>query len=134
MLQSLASWRRASTALNMVTKPFQLEADASFEDVVLKSELPVLVDFHASWCAPCKLLAPVMDSLADAYDGTLKVVKIDCDTHKDLMNNYKARGLPMMAVFNEGQLLKRKEGLLEFDEVGEMLAKLVPGFKTVPEP
>lgn len=118
----------------MMAKPLQLEADASFDDIVLKSDVPVLVDFHASWCAPCKLLAPVMDQLAEAYDGTLKVVKVDCDTHKDLMNFYRARGLPMMAVFNGGELLKRKEGLLDFDEVGAMLAKLVLDFKTMPEP
>lgn len=77
MLQSLASWRRASTALNMVTKPFQLEADASFEDVVLKSELPVLVDFHARYVKHTVVVKYTAVSLVDGLGSSFLLSPVD---------------------------------------------------------
>ncbi|CAN0070800.1 unnamed protein product [Ascophyllum nodosum] len=114
----------------MMAKPMQLPKGDSmekFKETVLQNKLPVLVDFHAVWCAPCFMLAPVMDKIAQEFEDKLQVVKVDCDVHKDVMNQYRARGLPLMIIFNEGEVIARHEGSLEYDGVVEFLDKKLPG-------
>lgn len=76
--------------------------DATFEAEVLQSDLPVLVDFWAEWCGPCKVIAPLLDQVADEYAGKLKVVKLDVDSSKNTPPKYGIRGIPTLMVFKNG--------------------------------
>ena len=78
--------------------------DANFEEKVLKSELPVLVDFYADWCGPCKMMAPVVEAMAEKYAGRLVVGKINVDDNMDTAQKYRVRSIPYMAVFKGGNV------------------------------
>ena len=84
--------------------------DANFEDEVLKSKLPVLVDFWAEWCGPCKMIAPVLEELAREYTGKLKVVKLDVDGNAETPNRYSIRGIPTLMIFMNGNAEATKVG------------------------
>jgi len=86
--------------------------DASFEDEVVKSSVPVLVDFWAAWCGPCKMIAPVLDEIAEDYDGKLKVCKVDVDANRDVPAKFGIRGIPTLIVFKGGQAAATKVGAL----------------------
>jgi thioredoxin 1 len=77
--------------------------DASFEQDVLKSEIPVLVDFWAPWCGPCRMVAPVVEEIAQQYDGKLKVVKVNTDENPTVASNYGIRSIPTLMIFKAGQ-------------------------------
>jgi thioredoxin 1 len=78
--------------------------DADFESTVLQSEQPVLVDFWAPWCAPCKAIGPLVDNLAESYAGKAKVVKVDVEQYPSLGVKYNVRSIPMLLVFKDGQV------------------------------
>jgi thioredoxin 1 len=80
-------------------------SDSQFEDLVLKSELPVLVDFFAEWCGPCKMAAPVLDKLADKYKGKVKILKLDVDAN-EMASNYGVMSIPTIIVFKGGKVLE----------------------------
>jgi len=86
--------------------------DNDFEAVVLKSSLPVLVDYWADWCAPCRALAPVLDEISAHYDGRLKVAKIDIDKNSKTPADYGIRNIPTLMLFKDGNLVATKVGLL----------------------
>jgi thioredoxin 1 len=86
--------------------------DASFEDDVLKSDLPVLVDFWAAWCGPCKMIAPILDDLAGAYEGKVKVCKVDVDANTDTPAKFGIRGIPTLLIFKGGEKVGEKVGAL----------------------
>lgn len=75
----------------------------TFQTEVLESETPVLVDFWATWCAPCRALAPTIDKLAQQYDGRAKVVKLDVDKAPDIASEYSVRSIPTVIVFHQGK-------------------------------
>jgi thioredoxin 1 len=84
--------------------------EQSFEREVLNTELPVLADFWAAWCEPCRMIAPIVEELARDYEGRLKVAKIDVDQNPDLASRYGIMSIPTLAVFKDGQVVSRIVG------------------------
>ena len=76
--------------------------DDTFDEEVIKSEVPVLVDFWAEWCAPCKIIAPIVEELAGEYDGKIKFAKLDVDTNPKVATTYGIRGIPTLLIFSGG--------------------------------
>ena len=86
--------------------------DASFEDEVLNSDVPVLVDFWAAWCGPCKMIAPILDDVAGEYSGKVKVCKVDVDANGDTPAKFGVRGIPTLILFKNGNAEATKVGAL----------------------
>jgi thioredoxin 1 len=84
--------------------------DASFESDVLKSEVPVLVDFWAEWCGPCRMLSPILDEVSKEYDGKVKIVKLNVDDSGVTSAMYGIRGIPALLLFKDGQVVGTKVG------------------------
>ena len=87
-------------------------SDASFEEDVVNSSQPVLVDFWAEWCGPCKALAPILDEIADEYDGKITIAKVNVDENVQLPPKYSIRGIPTMLLFKDGAVQATKVGSL----------------------
>ena len=85
---------------------------STFEEEILNSEVPVLVDFWASWCAPCRQVAPVMDRIAEEYEGSLKVAKVDVDAESKLAGSFGISSIPTIALFEPGEQPKAVVGAL----------------------
>lgn len=85
--------------------------DASFDEVVLKSDKPVLVDFWATWCGPCRMLGPVIEELATEYEGRVVVGKVDVDNNQEFAAKYGVRNIPTILVFKDGEVVGRQVGV-----------------------
>jgi thioredoxin 1 len=95
-----------------VSDKVQHVTDASFEADVLKSTTPVLVDFWAEWCGPCKMIGPLVDDLANSHDGKIKVVKINIDQNSGTPRAYAVRGIPTLMIFKDGKVQATHVGAL----------------------
>jgi thioredoxin 1 len=97
--------------------------DADFDAVVLGSNEPVLVDFWAEWCGPCKMIAPALDELADAYAGKAKIVKINVDHNRASAMKYHVRSIPMLLLFKGGQIHSQQIGAVGKAQLSQMIDK-----------
>jgi thioredoxin 1 len=97
--------------------------DNTFEQEVLSSEIPVLVDFWAPWCGPCRMVAPVVDELSQDFDGQVKVVKINTDENPTIATQYGIRSIPTLIVFKDGQPVDRVVGALPKSTLANTLEK-----------
>jgi thioredoxin 1 len=105
-----------------MAKPITV-TDDTFEEAVLKSELPTVVDFWAVWCGPCKMIAPALEEIADEYDGQLVVAKLDVDHNGQSAMQYGVMSIPTLIVFKDGQAVERIVG---FMPKAKLLAKITP--------
>ena len=97
--------------------------DASFKSEVTDSAIPVLVDFWAPWCGPCKMIAPVLEEIASEYDGKLKVVKINIDENQTTPSNYGVRSIPTLILFKGGQEVEKIIGAQSKENLKQMVDK-----------
>jgi len=99
--------------------------DSTFESEVLKSDVPVLVDFWAVWCGPCKAIAPAIDEIAREYKGKVKVAKLDIDNHQEVPQKYGIRSIPTLLVFKGGKVVDTLVGAMPKSKLVESLKKHV---------
>ncbi|WP_224365259.1 thioredoxin [Hyalangium versicolor] len=99
--------------------------DAEFQREVLESKEPVLVDFTATWCPPCRVIAPVLDTLASEYKGRMKFTKLNVDNHQRTTEEYGIRAMPTLLVFKEGKVVKQIVGAVPRAKLEEAIRPLV---------
>lgn len=98
-------------------------SDANFDREVLQSETPVLVDFWATWCAPCKAIAPLIDNVADEYSGKIKVGKVNVDENPATPGKYGVRGIPTLILFKGGVVVEQLVGAVPKSQLDALIAK-----------
>ena len=104
-----------------MTNPVTAITDSSFETDVVASSLPVLVDFWAPWCGPCKAIAPILEELAPKYAGKVKFVKLDVDSNPGTPPKFGVRGIPTLILFHQGQVKATQVGLVSKAELSSFL-------------
>lgn len=95
--------------------------DANFDELVAKSEQPVVLDFFASWCGPCKILGPFIDEMAEDYEGRALVAKVDVDANPSLVQHFKIKSMPTILYISQGKVVERFQGLVPKPNLEEIL-------------
>ncbi|XP_022795804.1 thioredoxin, mitochondrial-like [Stylophora pistillata] len=113
------------TTTSYFRAPFDVKDKDDFQKKVLASVKPVLVDFHANWCGPCKALSPKLDAIMGEKDGLLELAKVDIDVHSDLAMEYEVAGIPTVLGVKNGKVVNRFTGLIETKELREFVEKLL---------
>ena len=93
----------------------------NFDDEVIKSDLPVLVDFWAEWCGPCKMLSPIISDIANKYEGKVKVGKVNVTDEPGLANHFEVLGIPFVAIFKDGKIVKSSVGYRPIEQIESLL-------------
>ena len=97
---------------------------ANFETEVLKSELPVLVDFFADWCGPCKMMGPIVESLAESYEGKVKIGKLNIDDEMEIAQRYRVMSIPTFIIFKDGEAVDVSVGAMSKEDLEKKLQKI----------
>jgi thioredoxin 1 len=100
--------------------------DADYSAEIVESALPVLVDFWATWCGPCQMMGPIIDSVAEEYDGKVKVMKCNVDENPATPSKFGIRGIPTLLLFNKGEVVDRVVGAVPKGQVDNLLKKVLP--------
>ena len=96
-------------------------SDENFETEVLQSDIPILVDFWAEWCQPCKMISPIVEEIAEKYAGRIKVFKLNVDKNAQIPTKYNVRGIPSLLIFRKGETVNRKVGALNKSQLTDFL-------------
>lgn len=97
----------------------------NFDDEVLKSDIPVLVDFWAAWCGPCRMIGPIVEQLAEEYDGKIKVGKVNVDEQNELAAQYRVMSIPTLFIFKDGKIASQLIGARPKADLEEMIEKVL---------
>jgi len=111
-----------------MAKPFEV-SDENFQAEVLKSDIPVLVDFWADWCGPCRMIAPSVSAMAEEYEDILRVAKLDVDENPAVPGRYGIVGIPTLMLFKDGEVVARITGALPKDRI---VAQVLPHLEAAP--
>ncbi|MFC1908313.1 thioredoxin [Chloroflexota bacterium] len=103
-----------------MSEPFNID-DTNFDETVLQSKIPVLVDFWAPWCGPCKMVAPIVEELASEYDGKIVFGKVNVDENSQIAGKYGIMGIPTLVIFKDGQPISNLVGFRGKDQLKESL-------------
>ncbi len=110
----------------MASDKIQVFSDSDFKTKVAESQTPVLVDFWAEWCMPCRRLAPAIDAIANEYDGRLVVGKLNVDENPNVPTQFSVRGIPTLLLFKGGEIVESVVGLISKDELRRMIEPHLP--------
>ena len=102
-----------------------IATDQNFEEEVLKSPVPVVVDFWAAWCVPCKMIAPTLEELGEEFSGKVKIAKLNVDENRGTATNYGIRGIPSLLLFKDGAVKEQMVGVHSKQEISNMISKSI---------